>query len=194
MRKALIALVLGICLLATTALAVMPSPFTSGWGDCNTAGNYGGWDQVSTCKVSWDGACTEETRDATFTVGQTGRVLDKIIIEHLDGVAETTDSFEVKNGNDVLCSFADVTSGSETWKTLTCDVTAKNLVGETVLTFHPTANGPWAGCGTWGQVAVKSISYQDHLQGSNIPEFSAIGAGLALAGAGAGFLMLRRRK
>lgn len=192
MNKALV-LVLGVCLMAASAFAIT-DPFTSGWGDCNAAGNYGGWDKVSTCKVSWDSSCDEGSRDATFTVGKAGYQIDKIIIEHLDGIAETTDSFEVKDGSTVLCSFADITSGTETWKTLNCDVTSFNLVGEKALTFHPTAQTAWIGCPTWGQVAVKSITYEDHLWDQNIPEFSGIAAGLALAGAATGFILLRRKK
>lgn len=195
--KRILALILGVCLLATTAFAAdadWGSP-VQGWGQCNSNGNYGGWDKVSICKVSWEpGTCDDTTRDATFKVGKTGYVLDKIVIEHLDGIAETTDSFEVKNGNDVLCSFADITSGFETWKTLECDVTAKNLVGEQTLTFHPTAETAWIGCPTWGQVAVSSITYQDHLKQNDVPEFSGIAAGLALAGATTGFILLRRKK
>ncbi len=188
--KGLIALVLGVCLLATTALAA-DATLGSDWGQCNPAGNYGGEGSNPNCKVAWDSPCTELTRDATFTVGQTGYDTTQIVISHLDGIAETTDSFEIKDGETVVCSFADITSGSETWKTLTCDV---NYTGEKTLTFHPTAVSPWSGCNTWGQVAVKSITDNRHLPQNQIPEFSAIGAGLALAGAGAGYLMLRRRK
>lgn len=188
--KRLIALVLGVCLLATAVIANGdPAWVGSGWGNCNTAGNYGGWDKVSTCKVSWepDGLCAEGTRNATFIVGEADKTTTKITIQHLDGIAD--DSFEVKDSNNnVLCSYQDVGS-TETWKTLDCTV---NLSGVQTLTLHPT-QGPWYGCGTWGQVAVKDISYTA-FGGSEIPEFSAVAAGLALAGAATGFVLLRRKK
>jgi hypothetical protein len=199
MKKVLIALVLGICLLATTALATSGT-FTAGWTSCNPGypGSYGGWDQdPDHCRVSWDGViqpCIENNRDATFTVGQDGYYTTSITIKHLDGVAETSDGFKVCDGpcqlddSNVVCSFADITLGTETWKTLECPV---NFNGVKTLTFHPTATLPWSDCGTWGQVAVESIDYE---LGSQIPEFSAIAAGLALAGAATGFVLLRKRK
>ncbi|MEM4244920.1 MAG: hypothetical protein QW404_00400 [Candidatus Nanoarchaeia archaeon] len=186
--KKVLALVLGICLLATAALAADPSWVGTGWGNCNTAGNYGGWDKVSPCKVSWEpGLCDEASRDATFIVGEADKTTTKITIQHLDGIAD--DSFEIKDAqNNVLCSYQDVGS-TETWKTLNCDV---NLQGVQTLTMHPT-QGPWYGCGTWGQVAVSDVTYTAY-SGQEIPEFSAIAAGLALAGAATGFILLRRRK
>lgn len=200
--KRLIALVLGVCLLATVALAI-PVPtgdFTSGWGDCNALGNYGGWNKVSTCKVAWEpdgqGTCPENNRDATFTVGVQDRILDKITIGNLDGIANTLDSFEIKDGDTVLCTYIDATTPphAETWTTFDCVVSSQNYEGPKQLTLSPLATAPWSQCGTYGQVAIRSITYTDHLKGSNIPEFSGIAAGLALAGAATGFILLRKKK
>jgi len=134
--------------------------FNGGWADCAVSGsNYGGIDG-NCCKVAWDGvtqACTPETKDATFTVGTADMVTSKIIINHLDGIAETGDGFEVKDGNNVLCTYVGTMSGTETWKTLTCDV---NLIGVKALTIHPTATSSWTQCNTYGQVAVSSITFE----------------------------------
>ncbi len=205
--KKLLALILGICLLATSALAADATWGTPemGWAGCNTGGGYGGWNgnPFIPCKVVWDGvvqACTDSTRDATFTVGQDNYYTTSITIEHLDGF--TDDSFEIKDGDTVICSYTDSTS-SETWMPMTCDGIDDEtnvddnfvpFIGQKTLTIHPTV-GPWCcdygGCDVWGQVAIRSITYE---LGDVIPEFSAIAAGLALAGAATGFVLLRKRK
>jgi hypothetical protein len=135
--------------------------FGDGWADCAVTGsNYGGISKGTCCKVAWNGvtqACTEPTRDAAFNVGAADMVTSQIIINHLDGIAETGDGFEVKDGDNVLCTYAGTMSGTETWKTLTCDV---NLIGVKTLTLHPTATGPWTQCNTYGQVAISSITFE----------------------------------
>ena len=157
---------LGIIYDLGSGITTYSGTFESGWATCNVAGGYGGWDKISHCYVAWDGvvqACTEPTRDATFTVGADEFTTTEISIEHLDGVAETFDSFQVKDGNEVLCEFNDLVAGpDEVWKTLVCDVA--DFDGEKVLTLHPTAANPWTSCETWGQVAIKGITYEGYGQ------------------------------
>jgi hypothetical protein len=182
--------IIGILLVLAMAISVSAvDPFTGGWGNCNVAGNYGLWDKTSTCKVAWDpsdGACPEPNRDATFTVGAAGQTTTKITIEHLDGIAETLDSFQVLDGTTPLCSYTDVTQATaENWMTLNCPV---DFVGEKTLTLHPLAETPWGACGTWGQLAIKSITFET----TQIPEFGVIAAGVAMIGALAGLVLFRR--
>ena len=156
MRKLLVLFVALAMIVSVRAISV--TPFGDGWTNCNTAGNYGGWDKTSTCKVAWDGvtqACTEDNRDATFTVGTAGMTTTTITIDHLNGISDN-DGFEVKDGSTVLCSYPDVPTSSENWNVFDCTV---NLKGVETLTLHPTAATPWSDCATWGQVAVKSITF-----------------------------------
>jgi len=134
--------------------------FKDGWANCAVSGNNYGDIGLSCCRVAWDGVnkpCTELNRDATFTVGTDGLLTTKIVIDHLDGIADTGDGFEVKDGDTVLCSYVGTLPGTEIWKTLTCDV---NLIGVKTLTIHPTATSPWTQCDTYGQVAINSITFE----------------------------------
>jgi hypothetical protein len=172
---------------------VLPSAsFGGDWATCNAGGGYGAWDKSpDTCRVSWDGvvqACTPETRDATFTVGVNGLTTDMITIVHLEGVADTMDSFEIKDGDAVICGYnATGVQDSEIWHTLDCPV---SISGEKTLTFHPIAEGPWALCDTYGQVAVQSITYA--ASAPPIPEFGMVVAGLVMV-AGIGLVVFRRK-
>jgi hypothetical protein len=155
--KKLLVLLMALAMIVSVK-AIIPTPFTSGWADCAVAnGNYGG--VTGTCKVAWDGvtqACTEDNKDATFTVGNTGMTTTKITINHLNGISNH-DGFEVKEGTNVLCTVPDVATDVETWAIYECDV---NLLDETQLTLHPTAEAPWELCDTYGQVAIHEITYE----------------------------------
>jgi hypothetical protein len=67
------------------------------------------------------------------------------------------DSFTVMDGTTELCRFDDITSGTEVWKTLTCNV---NFAGVKTLTLHPLATGPWSSCDIYGQVAISGITFE----------------------------------
>ena len=98
------------------------------------------------------------------------------------------DGFQVKDGSAVLCEWFDPVPGNaEVWDVFECAV---NFEGVKTLTIHPTAASPWAGCDTWGQVAISNI--ESHTCGGDVPEFTTIGAGLALLGAG--LYAYRKRK
>jgi hypothetical protein len=197
-----IALVLAMAGSASAYLPECDETFASGgggWAHCNTAGSYGG--EAQNCCVAWDPdtICQESTRDASFVVGANGMYTTSITIEHLDGIAETYDGFEIKDGSTVLCRFNDAASGPETWKTMVCDGYEpggspyddyfSSFSGVKTLTIHPTAAQPWSLCGDWGQVAVKGISFVT----TQVPEFGTVAAVVALAGAMAGFLVIRRK-
>ncbi len=204
MKKILIGLLLTVMMLYTVNA---DSAFGGdGWAMCNPNGNYGGWDKQSDCYVAWDPeclpvdaavsfekeicvlGCPESSRDATFTVGEVGKTTTQIVIDHLDGLAETDDSFQILDGDNVLCTWVDPIAGNpEVWKTFYCVV---NFEGEKTLTFHPTAIDPWSQCGTYGQVAVSSIDYVT--ENNDIPEFTVIGATVVLGLAG--LFIYRRRK
>jgi hypothetical protein len=87
-------------------------------------------------------------------------ITTKIIINHLDGIAETGDSFEVMDGTTKLsCEYTDLSFPStESWKTLTCNDV--RLYGVKTLTLHPLASSAWSSCYTYGQVAISSITFQ----------------------------------
>jgi len=158
--KKILVLLLALAMIVSVKAGV-PTPFDSGWADCEAAavanGGYGNIG-IGTCKVAWDGvtqACAEDNRDATFTVGTTGMTTTKIYINHLNGISDE-DGFEIKEGTTVLCEVPDVPTSVETWVTKECDV---NLLDETQLTLHPTAVAPWTLCDTYGQVAIHDITY-----------------------------------
>jgi hypothetical protein len=149
-------LVLFVALAMIASVSATSGSFTSGWAPCNTAGNYGGF--ANSCFVAWDGvtqACTENNRDADFTVGTPGMTTTMISIDHLNGISDN-DGFEVKDGSTVLCTVPDVATSSETWSIENCAV---NFDGIKTLTIHPTADA-WSDCATWGQVAVKDITFE----------------------------------
>jgi hypothetical protein len=185
--KKLLVLFVALAMIASVSAT---SPFTNGWGDCNTAGNYGGWDKVSTCKVAWDGACTSETKDATFTVDTGSSWLAEITIEHLNGIAETMDGFEVKDASGaVVCTFTDAVAGpGEVWETFHCIPTVQTYSGVQVFTLHPLAVTAWSSCGTYGQVAISSIVA---VPDGQVPEFGVIAGVVALVGA-LGIFLYRR--
>lgn len=163
----------------------------SGWGQCNTGGGYGGWNKESPCYTVWDAPCTENNRQATFVVGESGKLTTEITIRHLDGIAETMDGFEVRDEEGALvCKYIDAAPGPETWMTLVCD--DLGLYGEHVLTIEATAEAPWSGCNTYGQVAISDITYSISDTNGQIPEFTVLGS-LAVLGA-AGVFIAKRKK
>jgi hypothetical protein len=190
MKAVLIGVFLAVLLTASamaTAFPTQPVWGLSGWYPCNINGNYGG--SANVCYVSWDGvfrACDETNRDAAFTAGANGVTTTDIFIDHLDGIAETLDGFEVKDGSNVLCTHVGVGSSVETWNEFDCKV---SFTGAKTLTFHPTAESPWSQCGTYGQVAVKGI----RSTGYTVPEFGTVTALVALMGAIVGLVVLRKK-
>jgi hypothetical protein len=189
--------IIGILLLLAMAMSVSadaPSAAFggSGWAPCNIAGNYGGH-AADNCFVAWDPSdneCPGTTRDANFTIGSTGDTTVRIFIDHLDGIAETMDSFEVINSTGgIVCSYEDLEPASvETWMTLECPV---SFSGVQTFTIHPTATEPWSACGTWGQVAIKKIDFR-YSDGGDVPEFGVIAATIAMIGAIGGIILFRR--
>lgn len=183
--KKLLVLFVALALMSVSVIAA--GPFGgSGWAACNPAGNYGGH-AIDNCYVAWDGVtghCDGSNRDATFTIGTTGLTTNKITIDHLNGISEI-DGFQVMDGNKVLCEVPDVPTSTENWVMDSCDV---DIDGVKTLTIHPTSNTPWDGCDTWGQVAVKGITFDTN----TIPEFGVIAGGIALIGALGIFLYKRK--
>ena len=130
-------------------------------GQCNPAGNYGGWDKTSPCYTVLKPTC-DITQTASFTVGFSDKITTKITIPHLDGI--TDDSFAVMDGSNTLCSYTD-TGSTETWMDLTCPV---SLVGVKTLTIKSLAASPWSLCDTYGQLAIKDITFDTTSKGSKI--------------------------
>ena len=154
--KKLWILFVAFALLAVAVKADVQPFGGSGWAPCNSTGDYGGH-ATDNCFVAWNGitqACDETNRDATFTVGTNGMTTTMITIDHLNGISDT-DGFEVKDGDNVLCTVADVPTDTEDWVLSDCAV---NFQDVKTLTLHPTA-AAWADCATWGQVAVKDITF-----------------------------------
>ncbi|MFH0978559.1 MAG: hypothetical protein V1837_04625 [Candidatus Woesearchaeota archaeon] len=190
-------LVLGLVLLAALAVSASAAPLwaVGGFHQCNPSGNYGG-DSIN-CWVVWDGVnqtCTDANKDATITVGSVNFETTSIEIEHLNGIANTMDGFDVVDSqNNVICTFPDtVPLSTETWETLVCN--GLSLNGVQTLTIHPLAASPWDNgggldCATYGQVAIREVEFF----GNQVPEFGTIAAMVALAGAVTGFFVLKKK-
>ena len=171
---------------ATASASAIPKADLSAWPGCTVGGGYGGWNQdPTTCYVVWSPACTGSYGVQSFTVGATGETTTMIHIVHLDGASD--DSFNVMDGSNVVCSYADSTS-TETWMTLDCNV---NYEGEKTLTIQTTGlPGPY--CVGYGQVAVSSITF-DATPVVSVPEFGMVAGTIALIGVFAGAFIFRKR-
>jgi len=86
--------------------------------------------------------------------------LDELVIDVLDGIADTDDDFEVYVDSQLVYAYDDVTTGTETWITHTIDLTPYQILcfGTHTVKVDCTANTPWASHSTYGQLAVDSIA------------------------------------
>jgi hypothetical protein len=193
-------LIIGILLvlaMAVSVSAINVNPFTSGWGTCEpnavAAGGYGNVKTMGdgTCMTAWDGLgdengrCYESNRNATFTVGAVGMTTTSITISHLDGTTDDTFVVLDESNPNWVCEYTTLTHDGQ-WHDLTCNL---NFVGEKTLTLKPTVEQSWTLCGTYGQVAIHSITYEAT---STVPEFGVIAAAIAMVGAVAGIVLFRR--
>jgi hypothetical protein len=157
--------------------------YLSGWSEVNLLGNYGGCQQGAVCTYrqvlepiemvgcalggpcNSSSACTEEGREANFTLNTGNNVASKIVIRHLDGVS-LMDSFDLYRGDLLLGHFEDDTQiTSEVWRETEFDVSQYGFQGLNSLTIRAT-DDIWNQCSTYGQVAIDWISVEgcDSLQ------------------------------
>lgn len=147
-------------------------------------------------------------------VPTSGDVVDTLELRALDG-SSGTDSFDVYvNGHrpeNKIAHFGDdgtgstnvtidstkcYTGGDGTWCTLSISLASLSEQARSeplAISISPTEPG-WAYCPDWGQVTMSWAGIKKEFEDNNVPEFSAVAAGLALAGAATGFVLLRKRK
>lgn len=104
-------------------------------------------------------------------------------------------------GTDYKCFFGTCTKlvwcGFETQSPAICDRLSGDMKDKCIEVLNDNEckkQIPESVC-TW--IGGTSYDTQDHCNGyndSNVPEFSAVAAGIALTGAGAGFMLLRKRR
>lgn len=131
------------------------------WFDDPRIGGYGGDDGGSAtfAMVGGDddgnGTCDADENDATFEMDAGTETAKKLVIRHLDGLAD--DSFNVYVGGVFIGSYAYSGNTAEFWVTTTFDLGANAFTGKETIRLEMT-NYPWSfswgGCSDYGQGAV----------------------------------------
>ncbi len=210
--KKLLVLLVAMVLLATMASATVMDDFldignaadeavhnAAGWGAVS-GGFYGDYDRSDSIddegagvqkdiRVVWDVGCADQTNTASFDLNAGANTAVGIVFRSLDGISGA-DSYEVyANGNYVGTYPEDGYVVSEIWNTVgfQLPMPMTGIIHVEIVAIDPA----WGSCSSWGQVAM-SWSYLVYKQG-DIPEFTTIGAALALLGA-AGFVAIKKRK
>lgn len=171
-----------------------PNDTTYGNRDRSDPVDNEGYSFPKDMKVVWEQGCAQGQNNATFTlIPVTGYFAGLLEIRYLDGLSNK-DSWELYywNGQQwvLLATVNDKLDSVETWETFNIDLTQYQLSGP--INFKIEMIDPaWSGCGNWGQGAFSWVRLNEN---GVVPEFSAVAAGLALAGAATGFVLLRKRK
>lgn len=140
-------------------------------------------------RVVWDVGCAEGTNAAAFDLDAGAADAVGIVFRSLDGISGA-DTYEVYANSQFVGTYPeDGYVVSEIWNTVgfALPMPMSGVIHIEVVAIDPA----WNSCGTWGQVAM-SWAYLAYDAGQ-IPEFTTIGAALALIGA-AGYIAWRRRK
>jgi hypothetical protein len=176
----------------------------NGWSDILIGNSgYGGFDDSNLgggtlrTVIPRIPGCVQDDKEAFFTMSTTGTAYE-LRLRHLQGSQNDAYDFYVKEGgNWVKLTPASIStldpycSNNECWYT---DTYALNgLTGTVEFKVVSTIGTIPAWCETWGLNAF-SWAQLNGTPGSQIPEFSAVAAGIALAGAATGFVLLRKRR
>lgn len=177
-----------------------------GFGPRGIAGSYGyksNYDAAVNCLMVLEkDDCRDMRRWAEFTMSNPDYKASYIDLLHLDSAID--DSFELymmneKNEWVYVGSYSDRGTDDEEWITtrfeLPVIVYEENcrcqFDGKTE--FRIVAKGAvWNKCNKYGQLGVYSATISEKQQ--QIPEFSTLAAGVTLLSAGAGFVLLRKRR
>lgn len=168
------------------------APWT--WGGC-----YGGGDDGTLRTVlPRDASCMTDDKIAYFKMSTDG-VANRIELRHLlgsqndgyelyikDGEAWT--KLSVNSSSDRVCGAC---NSAECWYTDSYSFSDRTGDVEFKIVALTT---PASWCSSWGLNAFSWAKLYGQEQQQQIPEFSAIAAGIALLGSGAAFITLRKRK
>jgi hypothetical protein len=122
------------------------------WGIPAVAGGvYGGKPYSEFCLV-WEPTCTAETKSASVNLAFAGGE-ESITISHLDGMSNL-DSFDLLVDDVVIGHYSDSLNPSESWVVTPFAVNVAAGIHTVKLT---ATNDAWAGCDSWGQLAVDYI-------------------------------------
>jgi hypothetical protein len=159
-------------------------------------GGYGGYDNDANFRglMGPPTGCSASDTWATFTLDAGDGEAVSLVIRHLDG--SQGDSFDVcivePAGDNCFATYTADGTSSEDWKTTIFNL-PEGLSGEIKFKLKATdPQTPWCDLG-WGQVMINWIHLYGNNQ-SNVPEFSSITAAIALVGAVAGLVVLRKHK
>lgn len=167
------------------------------WGGnygCGDDSNLGGGTLRTVIPRTPD--CQQDDKTAYFSMSTTGTATE-LKLRHLQG--SQNDNYELyyesapSTWTKLTGSSSDgFTCGDGTWYTDTYSL--PSLTGTINFKIFATINPIPSWCTSWGINAFSWAQLNGSTQGPQVPEFSAIAAGLALAGAATGFVLLRRRK
>ncbi|MEM4244919.1 MAG: hypothetical protein QW404_00395 [Candidatus Nanoarchaeia archaeon] len=173
-----------------------------GWSGLWTwGGNYGGGDDSNLgggtlrTVIPRDPNCQQDDKLAYFSMSTSGTAYE-LKLRHLQGSQNDNYNlyYESSPGTWTQLTLGSSTDpycvGGECW--YTDSYALPGLTGTINFKIEATINPIPSWCTSWG---INAFSYAQ-LNGveTQIPEFSAIAAGLALAGAATGFILLRRKK
>jgi hypothetical protein len=187
------------------------------WGSINSFGGYGGKDSLDDVddegvgvakdmRVVWGGypitPCTGSNNWASFVMDANGYSADFIELRALDGSSDDSFSLYIVDGsNEVFVgNYTADPSTAEYWQTLGFELpddpdTGLPYNGMVTFKIYSTGvKGDYCENGFYGQNAFSWIRLSSEYTQQPIPEFSAIASGIAILGAGVGFVLLRRRR
>jgi hypothetical protein len=123
------------------------------WNETVATGGYGGKDDGTFRLLMGPGdGCGEDYKDAYFTMNAYCAVVNKLILRHLDGIANDDFSVYVQDGEEytLIGSYTSDPNTTEFWETTEYNFSPRS--GE--IQFKLSVTGPiWGPCSTWGQVA-----------------------------------------
>ncbi len=170
-----------------------------GWSDVNgnwvpgaSTYGYGPADQTFRLLMGSGDGCGDAFREAYLSFDVGTNVAYSLEFEHLDG--SQPDEFEVyvwyNEAWEPIGTYYQA-SITEDWVTTSFDLPAGMTGQIDVMLYLISPQVGW--CMDWGQTGFSWAKVYGCTQQEDIPEFTTIGAGLALLGA-AGFVALRRKK
>jgi hypothetical protein len=170
----------------------------NGWSNNQTGvpfsgNNYGGGDDGTFRLILGPGdGCLDINRDATFTLDAGSNTVSQLTLVHLDGSQDDSFDVYIKDGENYtkIGSYSWKGYEGEVWMTSSYPFSPRSGVVE--FKIVATGNINQLFCPQYGQLAFSLARIEQ--EQSPIPEFSAVAAGIALVGAGAGFIFLRRRR
>ena len=122
----------------------------SGWSTANLPGDYGERDDGTYRQIIEESSCTQESREAKFTLYSGSRNANLLRIRALDGQSNL-DSFDVLVNGNLVGSYSDINDSVEAWHDL--EIPLNNLSGRLEVILRAT-DPIWGSCPQFGQVAV----------------------------------------